>query len=162
MTAPKQILAARELLADMTPLARDCGRVCGARCCLPDEDGQGGMLLFPGEEALYMPVPDWAKIGDHEGQGPLLTCEGVCPRENRPLACRLFPLTPLADGQGGVTVALDIRAWPVCPLMEHGLQGLSSRFVEAVTEAAQLLWQEPACRAHIEHLTDQLQAYQSF
>lgn len=42
------ILAARKLLENMTPLKRDCGRACGAACCQSDEDGQGGMLLFPG------------------------------------------------------------------------------------------------------------------
>ena len=39
---------ARDLLERVTPLRRDCGGVCGAACCQSDEDGQGGMLLFPG------------------------------------------------------------------------------------------------------------------
>ena len=53
MTETEALLAARALLADVTPLRTDCGRCCGAACCAPDEDGQGGMLLFPGEEALF-------------------------------------------------------------------------------------------------------------
>ena len=51
------VMAARALLKDLTPLKRDCGRSCGAACCQSDEDGQGGMLLFPGEEKLYAALP---------------------------------------------------------------------------------------------------------
>ena len=52
MEALDAVLRAREMLMDVTPLRRDCGGVCGAACCACDEDGQGGMLLFPGEDAL--------------------------------------------------------------------------------------------------------------
>ena len=41
------VMEARKLLSQVTPLKRDCGRYCGGACCEPDEDGQGGMLLFP-------------------------------------------------------------------------------------------------------------------
>ena len=44
---------AREILAEITPLKRDCGRVCGRRCCSSPEGEDRGMLLFPGEEDLY-------------------------------------------------------------------------------------------------------------
>ena len=44
---------AREILAEVTPLKGDCGRVCGARCCRPLETEETGMLLFPGEEEAY-------------------------------------------------------------------------------------------------------------
>ena len=46
------ILEACEIIGALTPLAGDCGALCGAACCQPDEDGQGGMFLFPGERAL--------------------------------------------------------------------------------------------------------------
>jgi hypothetical protein len=45
---------ARELLADVTPLKTDCGKVCGAKCCRSLEDEETGMLLFPGEEEAYL------------------------------------------------------------------------------------------------------------
>ena len=35
---------ARELLAGITPLKTDCGRVCGARCCRSLEGEETGML----------------------------------------------------------------------------------------------------------------------
>jgi Fe-S-cluster containining protein len=163
MTAPERILAARTLLQDITPLKTDCGRRCGAACCKPDADGQGGMLLFPGEEALYDPAPDWATITESpiviEGKPLLfLTCDGHCPREERPLACRIFPLTPaLKDGKP--IVQLDIRAWPLCPLMPHGVSGLSRDFVAAAQAGAALLCEEATARAYIAWLTDTLADY---
>ena len=53
---------ARALLEGETPLNRDCGGLCGAACCQPDEDGLGGMLLFPGEAAFYHPMPEGFQI----------------------------------------------------------------------------------------------------
>ena len=41
---------ARALLETLTPLKRDCGRLCGARCCRSLEGEETGMVLFPGEE----------------------------------------------------------------------------------------------------------------
>lgn len=160
------IHAARALLETVTPLQRDCGLACAAACCRPDADGQGGMLLFPGEEALYTPAPDWAAVTDSGIKAlgrPLLflTCDGHCPRSNRPLACRIFPLTPLAEEGGGVTVALDVRAWPVCPLMPHGVGGLSRTFVAAAAAASSLLWADEACRAYIRLLTERLSLYRA-
>lgn len=50
---PQILNRARELLLSLTPLNHDCGMLCGQACCAPDEEGQGGMMLFPGESALY-------------------------------------------------------------------------------------------------------------
>ena len=80
MQALEAVMRARELLQTLTPLRRDCGGVCGAACCAPDEDGQGGMLLFPGEEALYQPLPAGFSLRQDGGVLPgmlLLTCGGV-------------------------------------------------------------------------------------
>ena len=38
-------------IGDLTPMLTDCGALCGAACCQTDEDGQGGVHLFPGEAA---------------------------------------------------------------------------------------------------------------
>ena len=88
------VLAARELLENLTPLKTDCGRLCRGACCQGDE--ATGMLLFPSEEALYegcafaRVVPTDFSLGGTPAQ--LLVCDGRCDRKNRPLACRLFPL----------------------------------------------------------------------
>ena len=91
MQALEAVMRARELLQTLTPLRRDCGDVCGAACCAPDEDGQGGMLLFPGEEALYQPLPAGFSLRQDDGVLPgmlLLICGGVCDRALRPPCVR--------------------------------------------------------------------------
>lgn len=141
------VALARALLAQVTPLRRDCGRLCGANCCRTDEDGLGGMLLYPGEEAFYAEPPAGFRL--QKGQLPgstLLTCRGVCERDTRPLACRVFPLA-LTIRDGEAAVEPDPRAWPVCPLMEEGLSGLRQDFVAACLDAARLLARAPAQRA---------------
>lgn len=147
------VLAARELLETVTPLKSDCGRACGGACCQPDEDGQGGMLLFPGEEALYEILPEGFSIREDDAVLPglkLLTCDGVCERKNRPLSCRLFPMLPTRTG-----AKMDRRAWAVCPLMESGKRGLNPAFVEAVKEAGRMLYD---CLEHAAFL-DALHAF---
>lgn len=141
MDALQAVAAARELLDQVTPLRVDCGRYCGGACCQSDEDGQGGMLLFPGEEKLYDPLPPGFEISPDDGVLPgalLITCSGQCERKARPLACRLFPLLPTPKG-----CRMDRRAWAVCPLMEHGNKGLQPEFVSAVKEAGRILYQCP-------------------
>ena len=101
MELREAVAEARRILADVTPLKTDCGRACGGACCQPDEDGQGGMLLFPGEEALYADLPEGFSIREDHAVLPgakLLICDGFCARENRPLSCRLFPMLPCPPG----------------------------------------------------------------
>ncbi len=89
MAAKETVLAARELLHTLTPLKTDCGKLCGGACCQGDD--ATGMLLFPGEDALYENCA-FAKVLSADfslGGTParLLVCQGHCERENRPLAC---------------------------------------------------------------------------
>ena len=95
--AVRALEAARAAMGDLTPLKRDCGRLCGAACCQPDETGLNGMLLFPFEETRYRrPIEGFSfQLVDDDTLfkgGKRLVCEGTCPREHRPLACRIFPL----------------------------------------------------------------------
>ena len=55
---------ARELLENVTPMKTDCGKICGAACCQPDEEDLNGMLLFPGEERYYREA-DWCRLIPH-------------------------------------------------------------------------------------------------
>lgn len=141
----KQILnQARDLLLTPTPLHQDCGILCGQACCKPDDDGRGGMLLFPGENALYENV-EWAGL-ERCSDSPddfLLKCNGRCARSMRPLACRIFPLSPYFNEAGALDLRLDQRAWAMCPLMEYGLQGISRAFYQSVLEALQLINSDP-------------------
>lgn len=158
MEALEAVVWARERLMQVTPLRRDCGQVCGAACCRSDEDGQGGMLLFPGEEALYDPLPTGFAISRDDAVLPgmrLLTCAGACDRAQRPLSCRMFPLTPVLterDGQEQLRVRMDPRAFAVCPLSEHGVRGLDEAFGRAVLESARILCRCPEHRAYFRAL----------
>ena len=68
--ALEAVMRARELLQTLTPLRRDSGDVCGAACCAPDEDGLGGMLRVPGEEARYQPLPAGFSLRQDDGVLP--------------------------------------------------------------------------------------------
>ncbi|MBR5961871.1 MAG: hypothetical protein IKZ98_12875 [Clostridia bacterium] len=131
------VSAAREKLKNVTPLKRDCGRVCDARCCRPLEGEETGMLLFPGEAEAYADREDW-KIR-HTARGDMIVCPGRCNREERPLSCRLFPLLPLIRDDGTIRVVTDLRARAVCPLARQGKSALDPAFIDAVREAGELL-----------------------
>ncbi|MBS1326717.1 MAG: hypothetical protein HP041_01825, partial [Oscillospiraceae bacterium] len=106
---------ARYLLENRTPLAVDCGQVCGHACCRCQGDEPCGMRLFPGEEALLRETEGMTLL-PAEG-GTLLVCGGRCRRSERPLACRLFPLFPYLDAATGrIRAVYDPRAYRVCPL----------------------------------------------
>ena len=137
MDALERVVRAREILEDVAPLKTDCGRICGHACCGQDENGKGGMLLFPGEEALYQNSADFTVLRDESvvPDGAIVTCFGHCDRKERPLSCRFFPLRPTARGK----VVMDRRSSWVCPLYEAGKEGLSPEFVSAAGEAAGIL-----------------------
>ncbi len=149
---------AREILEEVTPLKTDCGKVCGARCCHSLEQEETGMLLFPGEERMYSGREGWTIR--ETAAGRLAICPGTCRREERPMACRIFPLLPvLRDGQ--VKVAADQRAKAVCPLLRQGIRGMDPAFTEAVREAGRILAEDPEEKAFLEMMTreqDELKA----
>lgn len=110
------------LFDDITPMPVDCGGLCDKACCQGDD---GGMYLFPGEERVYRLLkPEWITIEDsdftYNFDGKKKTvkiafCKGECDRYQRPLACRIFPLTPyLKDGK--IEVITDPRSKAICPL----------------------------------------------
>lgn len=158
MDAWQCVLRAREIMENITPLKTDCGKCCGAACCAPDEDGQGGMVLFPGEEALYRELPEGMTISAYDAIVPgmqLLTCSGACDRHLRPLSCMLFPLTPVVvekDGKAGLKVMVDPRAFSVCPLCEGGVRGMDAQFVDSVRKAGLALCQNGEIRRYLKAL----------
>ena len=131
------VSAAREKLKNVTPLKRDCGRICDARCCRPLEGENTGMLLFPGEAEAYA-GKDGFEVRK-TAQGDLLLCSGVCDRDERPLSCRLFPLLPVIGDDGKVRVITDLRAKAVCPLARPGKSAMDPAFADAVREAGEIL-----------------------
>lgn len=156
MITPDAVLAARSCLETLTPLRADCGRQCAGACCQGDD--KTGMLLFPGEEMLYEDcsfgrvIPAGFDLGG--AQARLFVCGGTCERENRPLACRLFPLFLKFMKSGKTRVKIDPRACSVCPLTDYGLTGLDERFVAAAGQAYDLLLADERCAAYLKDLSE--------
>ena len=158
MSSLSAVLKARAALSDLTPLLTDCGRLCSGACCKGDE--QTGMLLFPGEDALFAScafgqiIPAHFELAGRPAQ--LFVCNGSCAREERPLACRLFPLFLHFKKDGTPRVRLDTRAKSVCPLCSYGLVGLRAEFVSAAKDAYAALMKDGECAAFLRALDDAL------
>ncbi len=142
------VLRAYAILGETTPMTTDCGLLCGAACCRPDADGQGGVHLFPGEAALIADRA-WARVRP-SSFAPVLLCDGTCEREARPLGCRIFPLSPVRGKNGKWTVRLDARARAMCPLVSSGISGLDPTFVRAARDALRAVAAEPEGEAFLE------------
>ena len=135
-------------IGNLTPMLSDCGALCGAACCQSDEDGQGGVYLFPGEEALLTNC-GWGHV-EPSPFAPMLVCKGMCDRDARPLGCRIFPLTPVRGKNGRWSVRMDARARAMCPLAAHGLSGLDPAFPRAVRDALRIVAEDPEGDAFLE------------
>ena len=156
MSSLSSVLAARALLECLTPLKTDCGRLCAAACCQGDEET--GMLLFPGEETLYEACAFAGVLPLHFAlggtQARLLVCKGRCERENRPLACRLFPLFLRFKEDGTTKLRMDPRAKAVCPLTDYGIRALDPDFKQAARRAYDLLLEDEDCAAYLKALDE--------
>ena len=151
MSAYDAVLKSRDLLKNLTPLKTDCGRLCQGACCQGDDTT--GMLLFPGEEAFYACcsfariIPAGFELGGMPTQ--LFVCNGTCDRDNRPLACRLFPLFLKFKEEGVTKLRMDVRAKEVCPLTDYGIKALDPEFKQAVRSAYDILLQDADCAAYL-------------
>ena len=133
----KALREAYALFEKATPLGNaDCGLACGAVCCT-DKTGDG-MELFPCEKELFASLEGFEVV---DGEVPLLKCSGSCSREQRPLACRIYPLFPLVvekEGKEEIRVIYDPRASRACPLAGERVR-LDRRFTRAVRRAGKYL-----------------------
>ncbi|HOK42994.1 MAG TPA: hypothetical protein PLD49_04955 [Thermoclostridium caenicola] len=149
-------------LESITPLRTDCGTLCDRACCKGSD--QDGMLLFPGEEAMYQADEKDFSIRDSHirlSDGTpvkLLVCRGSCDRKKRPLSCRIFPVIPQIDGQGCLAFAPDLRAAAVCPLLYRADRHvISPVFIDALYSAFEVLVEDARVVEFIEILTRQNQ-----
>ena len=160
-----------KLFDTATPIPVDCGELCQKACCGGDSDS--GMLLFPGEYAVYKLLePDWAKIEktdmtyNYNGKTcrvPILFCNGDCDRYQRPLSCRIFPLTPRLDKNGSLEIVIDPRAKSVCPLAKaFFMEDYDARFVKNIHRAFTLLMKSGQFRAFMKEYTDYLDDFGKF
>ena len=111
------------------------------------------MLLFPGEAEAYADKAGW--ILRKTARGEMVICPGTCNREERPLACRLFPLLPVIGNDGTVRVTTDLRAKAVCPLARQGKNAMDPDFIEAVREAGEILAKEDEQALFLDLLADE-------
>jgi hypothetical protein len=54
---------------------------------------------------------------------------------------------------------LDTRAWPVCPLMQSGMNGFSPEFINACKRAAMVLFESKEQSNFIFKLTEYIDEY---
>lgn len=107
------------MLDEVTPLSKDCGVLCDKACC-KEEDEPAGMFVFPFEEELlkdasfgYMEESN-CEYGE-EKTAKIFYCTKPCNRSQRPLSCRIFPLTPYRKN-GRIKLIMNPAAKKMCPL----------------------------------------------
>jgi hypothetical protein len=165
MTRKEILQRAYEILENVTPLRLDCGSLCDRACCLgPEgEDEDRGMLLFPGEEEFFEDCSDWMTLKPAAPIYPnqvLAVCKGTCPRNRRPLACRIYPLTPYLTEDNILLIKMDPRAAGQCPLtVGAGRRNLQPEFIKAVRKVSRLLLTEPSLSKYITSLSRMLDEY---
>ena len=128
-----------KLLDEVTPLSQDCGVLCDKACC-NEEDEPAGMFVFPFEEELLKKV-EFGYIEESNCEygedkvAKIFYCTKPCNREQRPLACRIFPLTPYRKN-GKIKLVMNPAAKKMCPLARslHPSQ-LEEKFEENVMKA---------------------------
>ncbi len=152
-----------------TPIKGDCGEVCDKACCRGDESG---MYLFPGEKEVFkLLAPSWAEIENtdftytykgKEKTVPLLVCQGNCDRYQRPLACRIFPLTPyIKDGR--IEVMVDPRAKSVCPLArELTIEDFDYKFIKNIKKAFVILMKNGEIKEYMKAYSEYIDEYRKF
>ena len=158
---------AYRILHNSTPLKLDCGVLCNKACCKGDEET--GMYLFPGEEVMYEAVPQLLSIKQttqrYGSNVPvkLAVCRGDCNRMLRPLACRIFPLTPYISSEGTLSVKTDVRAKALCPIAIHSnTEDINPFFVRNVYKVFRLLIDDKNVKEFIEYLSNLQDEYSPF
>ncbi len=142
------------ILRRTTPLSFDCGLLCEGKCC--KGDNETGMLLFPGEEKL---IDENIKIIKTKNSSKLAVCAGMCDRNKRPLACRIYPLFPLViseEGEDSIAVVYDFRA--DCPLGESDFK-FNKRFIKGVKRIGKYLLLNEETGDYLKQLSEEFNDY---
>lgn len=148
-------------ILDRFPLSEaDCGKLCGKICCcymVLDEE-EAGMELLPGEEEVFPLEAEWLKprflsgtmyeYPPEWGQNAgcfQIRCIKPCPRHERPVNCRLFPLKIYREKENYCMILDADSGLYNCPLAERP-ELINPEFIDAVREAALLLLTIPKFR----------------
>lgn len=160
----KTFKAIYRLLDTVSPIDGDCGKLCGAACCTCGGDSQKedgldydlGIYLLPGEEKLFTMKEEWLKWSteyaeDYDfpeswfGKIYFIRCKTppICPREQRPLQCRFFPLAPHFSSAGKLQMILCTSELPYsCSLIDQE-QKLNDSFIKATYTVWKHLIRDP-------------------
>ncbi len=144
-----------KMLDKVSPVDFDCGKLCGSACCIVD-DTDYVMYLLPGEEKMFTGREDWLiwgkdRVEDYEfpdswsGYVYYIRCKNApsCDREQRPIQCRTYPLTPYIDDDGILRMIYDRSEKPYrCPLIDD-LTELNEDFIRVTYEAWKRLLRDP-------------------
>ena len=170
MNAAYVYLQIYKLFDFVTPVRADCGGLCDKACCKGDDSG---MLLFPGEEEVFKLLhPDGIRVEktnlQYEFEGKwhtvsLAVCGGTCDRFQRPLACRIFPLTPYLSDDGSMKIIVDPRGKGICPMAKALLlEDFDETFVRNIRRAFTLLMKNARFRAFMQMYSDYLDEFGRF
>ena len=170
MNAAYVYLQIYKLFDFVTPVKADCGGLCDKACCKGDDSG---MLLFPGEEEVFKLLnPDGIKIEKtelkYEFDGKertvyLATCDGKCDRFQRPLSCRIFPLTPYLTADGKLEIIIDPRGKGICPMAKAlYLEDFDGAFVRNIRRAFTLLMKNVRFKSFMKMYSEYLDEFRRF
>lgn len=140
-----------EDLDRVTPLKKDCGRICNRKCCQGSDSD--GMLLFPGEEEIFLSDDKFVVYFDERYGYNCVRCSGACDRNKRPISCRIFPY--FIYFKNIVTVAPDIRAKDFCPLLKKDIK-IDKQFLRALRIAAKRMNADEEICSFLSDITEKL------
>ena len=157
------------LLDRVSPVPFDCGTICGAACCLAQDDEELGIYLLPGEDKIHDKHADWLtwtsqRTDEYDfpeswhGVVHFVKCKTPphCPRECRPIQCRTFPLAPHLTEDGELQLIYSDSDLPYCcPLIEEEAD-LDPRFVRATLTVWRHLIRDLLIRALVEMVSREL------
>lgn len=150
-TGLKKWKAIYRLLYKVSPVPFDCGAVCGAICCSPEDSIESknldssdlGIYLFPGEFLVHDDHSwiDWSFEDASDdvypdswsGKVGFIKCKTPpkCPREKRPLQCRTYPVAPYIDDNNKLHLIYYPHFTPYdCPIIYNEME-ISSSFLHA-------------------------------
>ena len=94
----------------------------------------------------------------------ILTCPGKCVRDERPLACRIFPLAPYQKKKGDkLKIIVDPRSFSVCPLSKREYaRYIDSGFHHRVERTFRFLNMFEPIHRFIEEMSYQMDEYNRF
>ncbi len=159
-----------KLFDEITPVKVDCGQLCSKACCKGDDSG---MFLFPGEKEVFSLLnPDWIRIEQTDFtysynnkfyKTPIAMCSGSCDRYQRPLACRIFPLTPHINADGKIDIIIDPRGKGICPMAKSFLiEDFDPAFVKNVKKTFTFLAKNKQFYTFLKEFSKYLDEFERF